>query len=334
MSIEVSSEKARCYKCGADYSRHKGYFPVSYALQHKGVGHVPVCKECIDNMYNTYLAQCNDAKSAVRQMCRKLDLYWSDSVYEVVSRKSTTRTMMTQYIAKINSVTFAGKSYDDTLSAEGTLWSYIATNNENSEKASPELDTRADEEENEIEIPEEVKTFWGTGYTTAMYIELEQRRAYYMSRLPDGELDIGSEALIRQICNLEVTIAKDSASGRSIDKSVNSLNTLLGSLNLKPTQRKNEDMETELSSTPMGVWLYRYENKRPLPEIEKDDNYIKKYIFTWMGHLCKMLGVKNGYTRLYEEEVNRLRVAKPEYDDEDDETVLINSYSEEVEEDG
>lgn len=150
-----------------------------------------------------------------------------------------------------------------------------------------------------------------------------------MSKLPNVDLDIGSEALIRQICNLEVTIAKDSAAGRSIDKSVNSLNTLLGSLNLKPAQRKNEDLDAELSTTPMGVWLYRYENQRPLPDVEEDSNYIKKYIFTWMGHLCKMLGVKNGYTRLYEEEINRLRVAKPEYEDEDDETVIVDSYSEE-----
>ncbi len=188
MSIEVSSEKARCYKCGADYSRRKGYFPVSYALQHKGVGHIPVCKECIDNMYNTYLAQCNDVKSAVRQMCRKLDLYWSESVYEIVSRKSTTRTMMTQYIAKINSVSFAGKSYDDTLSEEGTLWSFnYSTDDVISDEFVPESNLCNDGmEDDDTEIPEEVKIFWGAGYTPAMYIELEQRRAYYMSRLPNG----------------------------------------------------------------------------------------------------------------------------------------------------
>lgn len=41
-----------------------------------------------------------------------------------------------------------------------------------------------------------------------------------------------------------------------------------------------------------------------------------------------MLGVKNGYTRMYEEEINRLRVEKPEYEDEDDETLLVDAYSE------
>lgn len=336
MAIEVTSERAVCSKCGTSYSRHKGYFPVSYAVLHKGIGYVPVCKNCIDNMYNGYLSGCNNTKDAVRQMCRKLDLYWSENVFEIVSRKSTTRSMMTQYIAKINSITYAGKSYDDTLAEEGTLWLFspIKPRDDTYDAHEPTDNTVADTDGSDMieGISPELIAFWGSGYSPNMYSELEQRRVYYMSKLPQGaELDVGSEVLIKQICNLEVNIAKDSAAGKAIDKSVNSLNTLLGSLNLKPAQRKNEDLETELTSTPLGVWLYRYENKRPLPEIDEslqDVNHIKKYIFTWMGHLCKMLGIKNGYTRLYEEEVNRLRVDKPEYEDEDDESLIIDSFSE------
>lgn len=334
MPFEVTTEKATCSKCGTEYSRRKGYFPVSYAILHKGIGYVPVCKDCIDNMYNGYLAQCNDPKRAVRQMCRKLDLFWSDSVYEIVSRKSSTRSMMTQYIAKLSSITYAGKSYDDTLSAEGTLWNFdLSLPNENDQVIREPTDkTSVSENEEEIDIPEDVIAFWGSGYSPAMYQELEQRRSYYTSKIANGaELDIGAELLIRQICNLELRIAQDSAQGRSIDKSVNALNSLVGSLNIKPKQRKGDDMEAELTNTPLGVWLYRYENKRPLPDIDdslKDVNHIKKYVFTWMGHLCKMLGIKNGYTRMYEEEMARLRVEKPEYDDEDDESLIIDSYSE------
>lgn len=182
------------------------------------------------------------------------------------------------------------------------------------------------------DITDDVIAFWGSGYTPEMYRELEQRMSYYTSKLPKGaELDVGSEALIRQICNLEVSIARDSVTGKSIDKSVNSLNTLLGSLNLRPAQQKDNDAEADLTNTPLGVWLYRYENKRPLPEVDeqlKDTNHVKKYVFTWMGHLVKMLGLKNGYTKLYDEEIERLRVERPEYDgDEDDEDLLIEAYS-------
>jgi hypothetical protein len=47
-----------------------------------------------------------------------------------------------------------------------------------------------------------------------------------------------------------------------------------------------------------------------------------------MGHLTKLVGIKNGYTKLYDDEIERLRVDKPEYDDMDDEDLLINAYSE------
>jgi len=325
MPIEVNTDRAICNKCGTAFGRRKGNFPVSYAQTHKGTGYTPICKTCIDTMYNTYLSQCKNAKDAVRQMCRKLDLYWNESVYNSVEKKNTTRSMMTQYIARISSITYAGKSYDDTLAGEGTLWSFgkietapvvdIETADDN-----PKTDTS----ENEYDIPEEVIAFWGPGNTPAMYAELEQRRKYWMSKLPEGyELDIGTEALIRQICSTEIDINRDRAAGRSVDKNVKVLEGLLGSANLKPGQKKQDEMDSTLSSTPLGVWLYRYENKRPLPEIDddlKDVNGLRRYVFTWMGHLCKMLGLKNAYSRMYEDEIARLRVDKPEYDGDDDES--------------
>ena len=206
MALEVESARAVCSKCGTDYSRQKGYFPVSYAALHKGVGHTHICRDCIDSLYNGYLSQCNNAKDAVRQVCRKLDLYWSEKVYHQVEKKNTTRSMMTQYMAKVNSVTYAGKSYDDTLSEEGTLWNFgqdiLTETNETSDELSKKSTEAISNED--IEIPEEVIAFWGPGYLPEMYEALEQRRSYWMSKLPDTDIDIGTEAIIRQICSLEL----------------------------------------------------------------------------------------------------------------------------------
>ena len=88
MAIEINSSNIICSKCGKSYGRRKGYFPVSYSILYKGIGYMTVCKDCIDEMYDKYVTACGDAKQAVRQMCRKLDLFWSDSVYEVVARKN------------------------------------------------------------------------------------------------------------------------------------------------------------------------------------------------------------------------------------------------------
>lgn len=326
MAIEMSSDVAICSKCGKKYSRRKGFFPVSYAILHKGIGHIPVCKECIDTMYNTYLAQCNNAKDAVRQLCRKLDLYWSESVYDLVQRKSTTRSMMTQYIAKINTVSYAGKSYDDTLSEEGTLWNFAPEINEESVEVADVTPIEAVE----IETPEEIIAFWGSGYSDEMYRELEQRRQYWMSKFPEGiELDVGTEALIRQICSLELDINRDRIAGKSVDKSVNALNNLLGSANLKPAQQK-ADGDNAQENTPFGVWIRRWETQRPVPDPDpelEDVDGIVRYISIWfLGHLCKMLGIKNTYCKLYEEEIAKMRVDRPEYEDEDDETMFNDIF--------
>lgn len=325
-SMEVNSSSAICKRCGTAYGRLKGYFSVSYGALYKGTGYLPYCRECVDNMYNRYLSEIKDPKLAVRQMCRKMDLYWNDNIYESVEKKNVSRSMMVGYIGKINTQKYAGKSYDDTLRETNTLWEF----SESLKVEQPDIIT---ENEEAYDISDEVKEFWGSGYTLSMYNDLEQRRKFWISKFPDGyEFDIGTEAIIRQICALELDINRDRAAGKPIDKNINALNTLLGSACLKPAQQKSDASANGLDATPLGVWLYKYENLRPLPEIDedlKDVNGIKKYVFTWMGHLCKMLNIKNTYTKMYEEEIERLRVERPEYNDEDDESLLINSYSSE-----
>lgn len=332
-------ETAICTRCGIAYPKRQGFFPVSYASLYKGVGFLGICRECVESIYNEYVAQCNAPKMAMRQLCRKLDLYWSDDLYIAVSRQSSTRSLLTRYLVRIASVAHSGKTYDDTLKEEGTFWSFGSPEDlrkikENIENMPSSKKDSVLEEAEETETPKEVVDFWGYGYSSDMYEKLEQRRAYYMSKLPkDGELDIGSEVLIRQICNLEVSIAKDSASDKSIDKSINSLNTLLGSLNLRPIQKK-DDGDSSLENTPIGVWTHRWENLRPVPETDpelKDVDGIIRYISIWfLGHLCKMLGIRNSYCRLYEEEIEKLRIDRPEYDDDDDETMFNNIFSTDV----
>lgn len=316
MAIELNSDKVICSKCGRAYGKRQGNFSTSYASLHKGIGSLPICKTCVDTMYNSYLSQCHNTRDAVRQMCRKLDLYWSDKIYELVEKKSSPRSIMSLYITKVNSTAYAGKCYDDTLSDEGVLWSFGS--------ASAKSDTSHITEDTPL-VDDKVRAFWGDGYTPDMYSKLEQRWNYYISKLPNGtELDIGAEALLRQLCNLEVTVAKDSSAEKAIDKSINSISNLLAGLNLKPAQKK-DDGDAALANTPLGVWLYRYENERPLPDVDddlKDANHIRKYVFTWLGHICKMLGLKNAYSKLYEDEIARLRVDKPEYDEDDDETFM------------
>lgn len=331
MSLSVVSEKQYCTKCGRAYSAKKGNFPVSYAALYKGAGYMPVCKECISGMYGIYLEQTDDPKDAVRQMCRKLDLYWSDQVYEYVERKNAPRMIMSQYIQRLNGINYAGKSYDDTLIEEGTLWDYknqASVSNKSTNDGSDDLSQKYIVAELEpIEITEDVVAFWGPGYTPEMYVELEQRLQYYRSQMGQDQNDMSTDAILRQIVMLEIDINKARADGKTVDKMMSTFNSLLSSLT-KP-QSKGDSSSTA-GNTPFGVWIKRWEDERPLPEIDeslKDVDGIIKYVLTWVyGHVTHMLGVRNTYSQLYEDAIEKYRVNKPEYDEEDDDTMLYDIF--------
>lgn len=335
MSIDFNNEAIVCSRCGATFKGKKNNFYICHATMYKGTGFLPWCTRCVEAVYNKYLAQCQDARLAVRQTCRKLDIYWSDAIFDYVMARNRTRTVMAAYISRANSGGYDGNSYDDTLGGEGTLW-YFPSLTKDTETNSI-VDTSLGSEDSKVEVPEEIVAFWGSGYTPSMYAELEQRRNYYISKLPVGtEIDIGSEALIRQICNLEVSIARDSAAGKSIDKSVNALNTLLGSLNIKPAQQKENNSDAD-EKRPFGLWIKEWEEGKPIPEVDPelaDVDGVSAYVDTWMrGHLAKMLGLKNAYSKLYDETVDKMRVERPEYDEEDDEDFLADIFKDDKDDD-
>ena len=344
MSMEMSVARVVCYKCGTGYSRRKGYFPISYAPLYKGVGYMHICRECLENIFSKYLQECKSEKDAIRQLCRKFDLYWSENAYNLVSVKSTSKTIVTRYLERLNTSAYVGKCYDDTLAEEHTLWSFGQQNDGDAadqtighESQSQSNFNPADDESpilinipEDFEVTDEMIKFWGSGFTRTMYGELEQRRQYWMSKLPEGiETDVGTEALIKQICSLEIDINRDRMAGRSVEKSVNVLNNLLGSANLKPVQNKDTS-DDSIEKTPMGVWIWRFENERPIPEPDpelKDVDHIIKYILTWFfGHLAKMLNVRNARCKLYDEAMDKLRVERPEYEDEDDDSMLYDIF--------
>lgn len=332
-TMPVTNSKFFCSRCGTAFSRQKGYFPVSHSPMYRGTGYLPFCNDCLDTMFDEYRQLLGSDREAMRRMCMKLDLYWHDSIYDMVERTAGVNSKVRNYIGKTNIIRYIDKSFDDTIADEerSGIRQTMSQDDGVQQGYLPE-----ETEEEIIDIPEDVILFWGPGYTPKMYLELEERKKYWISRFPTGyNFDIGEEALIRQICNLEIDINHDRAAGKSIDKNVNTLNTLLGSANLKPTQKKDDGADAGLDNMPFGVGIRKWENTRPIPEPDpelQDVDGIVRYITVWfLGHLCHMVGIKNTYCKLYEEEMERLRVTAPEFEDEDDEALFDHVFGESTE---
>lgn len=306
------------------YSRQKGYFPVSHSPMYRGVGYLPMCNDCIEDMYEQYRSTLASDKEAMRRMCMKLDLYWNESIYDMVEKSAGVRSRIRSYIGKTNIIRYIDKTFDDTLAEESMT---------DAGKKSDSFEFISNEECSElgceeVVVEQSIIDFWGAGFTADFYTELERRYKDWTNG--SAVVDPTERSLYKQICILEATINRDSAQGRAIDKNVNALNTLLGSMNLKPTQKKDE-ADSAVDGTPFGVWIRRWENTKPIPEPDpelQDVDGIVRYISIWfLGHLCKMLGIRNTYCKLYEDEIAKMRIERPEYEDEDDETMFNDIFS-------
>ena len=71
-----------------------------------------------------------------------------------------------------------------------------------------------------------------------------------------------------------------------------------------------------------------FEEHDPIPtprEEWKDPDRIIHFTSVYvLGHLMKMLGIKNPHADLYEREMNKYRVSVPELSDADDEEIFDN----------
>lgn len=322
-----------CCRCGEGFARQRTFFPASHSPMYRGSGFLPICNHCVDEMYEYYRTRLGEM-AAVRRMCMKLDIYWDEALFDAATRSQKAGSLMRNYIAKTNVMRYIDKNFDDTLQEEGMgskrkAYRVDVPDNEMGNTEIPE-----ETEEMMGDVPEDIRLFWGSGYTPAMYHELEERKRYWLGKYPsDYKMDIGEEALIKQICGLEVDISHDRADGRPVKDSVRTLNELLGSAKLKPIQKK-DDADAEVDAMPLGVGIQKWEDWRPLPETPPDQRDVSKTIkniTTWfLGHACKMVGLRNGYVQAYEDELAKYRVAKPEYEDEDDEAVLNDIFAQSV----
>ncbi|MGM9986071.1 MAG: hypothetical protein ACI35O_02475 [Bacillaceae bacterium] len=165
------------------------------------------------------------------------------------------------------------------------------------------------EQDENVSLPELIK-FFGRGFETEDYYWLNDEYEDFLNRY---ECDSkGMELLIKEICLTQLDIKKRRAKNEKVDQQLKTLQDLLGSSNLKPVQETGANAVDQES---FGTLIKKYENDRPVPEPDpkwKDVDSIGKYIRVFfLGHLSRMLGIKNDYENEYWEEINKFTVEEP-----------------------
>lgn len=317
-------DKFRCTRCGKIYKNLRGNFSPSHSpLYLRNDGYLPVCCTCLDDLYDHYKEVLGSDSEAMKRICMKFDIYWTPEAFAMI-KVGSTNSRVKSYLSKVNLVKFVEKTYDDTLDEERMAFAYT-----------PNISNTGSPEETDGEEPEvtpDVIAFWGPGFDDNYYRFVQSRYNVWTKGLPD-DLPVSTEALYKQICDTEATIARDTIIGKETDKSKATLMNLLGALNEKPVQKKadSDALDQTLENMPFGMGIRMCENMRPIPKPDpelEDVDGIVRYVTVWfLGHLCKMLGIKNTYCRLYEEEMARLRVERQIDEDEDDEDAFNDIFA-------
>lgn len=337
-----TSSVFKCTRCGREYSKQKGIYHSSFSpLFRENNGYVPICNVCIDELFDHYRGRMPSEEDAMRRLCMICDLYWTPTLYESIKRNgSASISLIRAYISKLNLSKYNGKTFDDTIDEERLAAADIVVADKPKPQPAEEPPVEKKEKKQTVTLPTEAPKpsadtilFWGSGLTPEIYQDLNLRFQRWTREVPKPMSD-AVEGLYKQLCIAEVNVNQNMGMGKSAEASQKIIADILVKLGISPDQQVEEDNSMDADDTPMGVWVRRWEDKRPLPEPEEDDDMkdsagLIRYITTWfLGHAGKMLGIKNIYTKMYEDEIAKYRIERPEYADEEDDDFLADLFGE------
>jgi len=302
-----------CQTCGEVYTKRRGNFSPSKSPLYAGnESYLSTCKHCVDKLFEQYSEMFSgNEEKAIERICQIFDLYFNEDVLASSKKVNSSYSRITAYISKVQLNPHAGKTYSDT----------IIERQENST-----INTVEDIAESEEMSPKALKkavSLWGLGFSAEQYTILNDQFDDWKSRVViDGKT---REMLVRELCiiKLQSNLALQDNNVELYTKLIKTYQDTMKSANLQPLQQDENDKASE---KPIGVMIQMFENERPISEPReewKDVDHIVKYITIYfLGHLCKMLKIKNRYSSMYEEEMAKYRVEIPELEEADDEDIF------------
>ena len=310
-SPEMNEEKIYyCTSCGKGFRKLRGNFRASQSPFYQGWGFIPICLKCLAHFEKEYTERLGSNDEAIKRLTLHLDLYLNESLLNSSKKITIDQSRIAGYIANANLIQYKGKTYDSYLDE-------LAESN----KIESIHDLHELQNEN---INQKTLSFWGLGFSPDDYIYLNEKYEDWTSRHECKTK--AQESIFQKICLMELQIMKAIQNGDKVDGLIKSFNDLLGSANIKPVQNKDNSLADQ---NTFGTLIQKWENEKPIPKPNpewEDVDGIKRYISVYfLGHLCKMLNIKNSYSRMYEEEIARYTVDNPQYE-EDAETSYDDIY--------
>lgn len=294
-----------CACCGKRYAQQKENFAPSQSNLWKGNNYyIPVCRNCIDKLFDHYTKVLGSEEEAAKRICMKFDIYFSQSLLDSTGKHAPNITRMRAWIKQTNMIQYRGKTFDDYLQeVDGRIIS----------DPDDVLETKG-------KVSQRMLEFWGPGFNENDYIQLDREYKDWTSRYECKTK--AQEILFRNISMAQLVVNKAYRLGdpKELKTASDNLQNLLGSANIKPNQT-NDNALAE-NNTP-GMLIEKWEKTRPIPEPApewRDVDKIGYYIRVWLlGPILEMFKLKNPWKEEYDKELERYSAQKPEYTSDSDE---------------
>lgn len=296
----------KCSCCGAGFNSQKTNFQKTNSpLFQSNDGYLPWCKSCTDKYMILLTAfYSGNEEHAIEHFCQQVDWVFDVEPLKCAREISSDRSRISHYAAKKNLNVGGRKTFFDSLK-------YNFLN-----KKAEVIETLEDVKDSKKAKLKTVK-FFGTGFEDDDYVFLEDEYLDWTTRHECNTK--AQEEVFKQICYAQLDILKAKRAGLPTKDLTRTLQDLLATANLQPKQTKDNTLAEQ---NTFGTLIRKWENEKPIPEPDeewKDVDGIVRYITVYfLGHLCKMMGIKNSYSRMYEAEMAKYKVEKPEYEDDDE----------------
>jgi len=305
-------DKLICVRHGGNPIRTNNFYMASEMSIYRGIGYIPICKNCLYELINNYFDRYQDMRVSMYYMCRLIDIGFNSNLYESALEKGErdAKKVFQSYIVQYNSLGVTNNtqsSFDDGEHIDKNTKDEIVE--EVIVKDTSPKGKRKKKDNDSFEITDDIINFWGKNLDEDEYLFLINEFHEYTSSY---ECDSPAmERLLQQAAYESLEIRRKRESRDSADKNLKNLQDLLGAANIKPVQETGADANDQVT---FGTLIKKWENEEPIPDPlpEWKEKDIFQYVKVWfLGHLSKMIGLNNPFEDEYEEEVNKHTVATP-----------------------
>lgn len=281
----VEQNSYLCCQCGEKFNSLSQFFK-TYSGLYSGTGYLPICKECLTRLFNSYNEKYGDEKKAIQRICMAFDLYYDDSIFDTC--KNEKEFLIGNYIKRLNMVQYKGKTFDTTLDRglyfDGTI----------KKKRIKEESTNKNGEET-IEISPEDIEMWGDGFDSADYGVLNSHYKLLKNANPNG--DSNQEIFIVDLCFTKMQQMKAVKEGRVDDfnKLTDSYRKSFKEAGLKTVKDTNVNEEFSIGVNAETIEKYTpaeyYKGKELYRDYDGIGDYISRFLLRPLKNL--MNGTKD-----------------------------------------